>query len=79
MSPRLHPMSLATTEHFVLSIKKIGFFSSDRASKLPCPLLMIMSAALYIFRNSLEHKDNTVPDALEPEDTMVAILSIPHW
>jgi hypothetical protein len=35
-------------------------------------------AGYFIFRNAFEHKDSIIRRASEPENTMVAILSIPH-
>lgn len=44
-SPTLQPKCLATTAHLALNRKNIGRFSSAKASKLPCPLLIINSAS----------------------------------
>ena len=44
-SPTWHPICAAITGHLASNKKKIGRFASDRVSKFPCPLLMIMSAS----------------------------------
>ncbi len=77
MSPTLQFTSLAITGHFAIKRKNIDLFTFDNASKLPCPLLMTISAFLNVFKNRLEHKEIIVPGASEPEEIISAFLSIP--